>query len=168
MKKEIINNITKLIISISLLIVSSSIAYYYVIYLPEINSSSQINGTTNESFDEIEFIFNKRAECSSYRSEIEQILQKIEDDWFSYDYPEAMVELDAVFYSPVKNTCLYSYSFSAYADKGFIKTLQINDYFTNELIFRSGYMYPFPKGKSVEVIFEEEDKLENEKQKLKR
>ncbi|MDD2890867.1 MAG: hypothetical protein PHE49_09570 [bacterium] len=82
---------------------------------------SAINSTNEPKDNNTQDIFEMKAKCPTYREEIIKIME--ETSWAEYS-------IDEIFYSPIRNSCLYAVlanqrSYSAYI---------IWDYFTGEML----------------------------------
>jgi len=77
-----------------------------------------------ETTSDQQSIFEMKAKCATYKAGAEEKMK--DTSWSSY-------HVDEVFYSPVKNSCLYAVS--AQQDKGgFYAAFIIWDYFTGQMI----------------------------------
>ncbi|MDD3823157.1 MAG: hypothetical protein PHN93_05380 [Sphaerochaetaceae bacterium] len=116
----------------NIIIIALTIGLMILLFLSLFTSNKFFNQSKISKND----LFKHKQECSSYREDIERLLQK--DQEFSL----SRKVLDEIFYSPSLNTCLYSYTsthFNANGKPMDIKVMGedfvIVDYFTGENIF---------------------------------
>lgn len=50
-------------------------------------------------------LFAKKQECANYKENVLKVIKELSDE----SLQESFYELDQLFYSPTKNTCIYSY-----------------------------------------------------------
>ena len=86
-------------------------------------NTSNLTIENNES--DTQRVFEAKEECSSYESNIRSKMK--ETSWSSYT-------LDEIFYSPVKNSCLYSIIAKQEKRQSPYTAFIIWDYFTDEMI----------------------------------
>lgn len=114
MKKFIKENLFKIIISFSILLIALSVGNYYLFYLPNKNANILIKENIEKYQKEQEEkvtvetsrandLFLKKQHCQESKNEIEK---EIND--YNTSGVNATKFLDEIFYSPVKNTCIYT------------------------------------------------------------
>jgi len=79
-------------------------------------------------------IFDKKSHCAGYKSQIEAELEKM-----YFENPKTGTQiyysLDKIFYSPSRNSCLYTYSgMTLVKGKLTWQDFQLKDYLSNELL----------------------------------
>lgn len=88
----------------------------------QVNTKNPVSSNNGNVNTDTQSVFEMKSKCVGYRNDIEKILE--ETSWNSYS-------IDEIFYSPIKNSCLYSVLASQKTYSAYI----IWDYLTGEMIF---------------------------------
>jgi len=96
-----------------------------------------LTGCSQQKWLSQDKIFEKKQECIKYKINIEEEIDgKNTEKWFQ----ESFYELDQIFYSPIKNSCLYSYKRVWLQNNLTIRSFLdyfIVDYLTKDMIFET-------------------------------
>lgn len=90
------NNWFKIVVAICLFFTTILAGYYYVIFLPK-------DKQKKEDLLKKEELFSKKENCQKYKKQIESEIENKNDK-----YSTAILE--GIYYSPIKNTCIYVYT----------------------------------------------------------
>ena len=121
MKKTLI----KISVSISLIMVSLSIGYYFLFFLPTYKQEILLKENTDQ-------ILKKNIDCQQFSKDIKEEWEK---DTGQYQEVGDVEELtvDSIFYSPKLNSCMFKfYSRVRLRDGSYIIRNSLRDVFTSE------------------------------------
>lgn len=76
-------------------------------------------------------LFSKKQECAKLESKMREQLESPERYWWRRE--DTTLYLSKIFYSPSRNSCLYKSEFIT----NDLYNLEINDYFTKEVVYQS-------------------------------